>query len=130
MPRARAKELKIRVDDRQGMLGEIALALGDKHVNLRALNAWVEDGQGVVRMVVDKLGPAKRALKAHGWNAEEEEVLEVELTDKPGALGQVAKALADAGIDIRYVFGGAAGARKAAVFMGVSDLKSALKALR
>jgi hypothetical protein len=130
MPRARTKELKIRVEDRPGMLGEIALALGDKRVNLRAINAWVEGEQGVVRMVVDKLGPAKRVLKARGWSAEEQEVLEVEITDKPGALGQVAKALADAGIDIRHVYCGAAGARKAAVFMGVSDLKSALKALR
>jgi hypothetical protein len=130
MPRARAKELRIRVENRPGMLGAIASALGEKRVNLRAVNAWVEDGEGVLRIVVDKIGPAKRVLKARGWNADEQEVLEVELADKPGELGQVAKALGDAGVDIRYVFGGPAGARKASVFMGVSDLKTALKALR
>ena len=33
-------------------------------------------------------------------------------------------------IDIKHVFVGAAGARKATVFLGVSDLKGAIKALR
>jgi hypothetical protein len=125
----RAKELKIRVADRPGMLGEIALALGDRGVNVRAANAWVENGEGVVRLVVDKAAAAKKVLGRHG-KVEEKDVLEVELSDRPGALGAVAKALGDAGVNIEHLFVGTAGARKATVFMGVSDLKAALKALR
>ncbi len=126
----RAKELKIRVEDRPGMLGEIAGALGAKKVNLRAVNAWIEDGQGVVRMVVDQAGAAKRALSARGWQPEEQEVLEVELADKPGALGVLAETLGRAGVNITHVYAGPAGARKALVFLGVSDLKTAMKAAR
>jgi hypothetical protein len=126
----RAKELKIRVEDRPGMLGEIAGALTEKKINLRALNAWVEDGQGVVRLVADQVGAAKRALTARGWKPEEQEVLEVEVADKPGALAAVAEALGRAGVNITHVYVGTAGARKATVFLGVSDLKSALKAAR
>ena len=126
----RAKELKIRVEDRPGMLGEVAAALGEKKVNLRAVNAWIEDGQGVVRLVADQVGAAKRALAARGWKAEEQEVLEVEVPDKPGALGEIAAALGRAGVNITHVYIGTAGARKATVFMGVSDLKTALKAVR
>ena len=73
----RAKELKVRVEDRPGMLGEVASALAQKKVNLRAVNAWVEDGEGVVRMVVDKVGPAKKALAARGWAVEEKEIVEL-----------------------------------------------------
>ena len=126
----RAKELKIRVEDRPGMLGEVAAALGAKKVNLRAVNAWIEDGQGVVRLVADQVGAAKRALAARGWKAEEQEVLEVEIPDKPGALGDVAAAIGRAGVNITHVYIGTAGARKATVFMGDSDLKTALKAVR
>jgi hypothetical protein len=126
----RAKELKIRVEDRPGMLGEVAAALAAKKVNLRAVNAWVEDGQGVVRMIVDKVGPAKRALTAHGWDVEETDVVELELADKPGALADAAAALGEAGVNIGHVFVGVAGARKATVFLGVSDIRAAVKALR
>jgi hypothetical protein len=126
----RAKELKIRVPDRPGMLGEIAAALSEKKVNLRALNAWVEGDEGVVRLVVDTLPVARKALAARGWEPEVLEVLEVEVPDKPGALAEVARALGEAGVNITHVFVGTAGARKATVFLGVSDLKAALKAVR
>ncbi len=126
----RAKELKIRVEDRPGMLGEVSLALADRKVNLRAVNAWIEDGQGVIRMVVDQVGAAKKALAARGWTPEEQEVLEVELADKPGALGELATALGEAGVNITHVFVGTGGARKATLFLGVSDLKAALKVAR
>lgn len=126
----RAKELKIRVEDRPGRLGEVTLALSEKKVNLRAVNAWVEGGEGVVRVVVDQVAVARKALAAHGWKVEEQEVLEVELADKPGALAELATALGEAGVDITHVYVGTAGARKASVFLGVSDLKAALKAAR
>ena len=126
---ARAKALVVRVEDRPGMLGEIASALGAKNVNLRAVHGSNEDGQGVVRMVVDKLAVAKKVLSAHGWPPEEE-VLEVELFDRPGALGEAAKLLGDAGVNIKYVFATTTGTRKTTAFLAVSDMKAALRALR
>ncbi len=126
----RAKELKIRVPDRSGLLGEIASALGEKKINLRAVNAWVEGTEGVARLVVDKVAAAKKLLAARGWQPEEHEVLELELPDKPGALGEKAAKLAKAGINITHVYVGAAGARKATVFLGVPDVAAALKAAR
>ena len=126
----RAKELKIRCDDRPGVLGEIAAALGEKKVNLRAVNGWVEDGQGVVRLVVDKLPVARKVLASKGFSLEVKDVVEVELADKPGALGAAASKLGASGVNVQYVFVGTAGARKATVFFGVADVKAALKALR
>ncbi len=128
MPRAKA--LVVRVDDRPGMLGEIASALGAKNVNLRAVHGSNEGGQGVVRMVVDKRAVAKKVLSAHGWPPEEEEILEVELFDRPGALGEAAKVLGDAGVNIKYVFATTTGTRKTTAFLAVSDMKAALRALR
>lgn len=127
---ARAKELKFKVPDRPGLLGEIATALGEKKVNLRAVNAWVEGSEGVIRMVVDKHAAAKRVLAKMGWTPEERDVIELELADKPGALGAAATKLGKAGVNITHVFLGTAGARKACVFLGVSDLVAAGKALR
>ncbi len=126
----RAKELKIRTDDKAGLLGEIASALGEKKINIRAVNAWIEDGQAVVRLVVDKGPAAKKALAARGWQAEEQDVLELELADKPGTLAEVTTKLGKAGINISHVMVGTAPARKCTVFLGVPDLKLAAKAAR
>jgi hypothetical protein len=123
----RAKELKIRVENRPGMLGEVAAALAAQKVNIRAANAWVEGGEGVIRVVAEPLPAARKALARAGWKPLELDVLEAELPDRPGALARLATALGEAGVDITHLFVGTAGARKAAVFLGVSDLKAALK---
>jgi hypothetical protein len=127
---ARAKELKFRVQDRPGMLGEIATALGEKKINLRAINAWVEGAEGVIRIVVDKHAAAKKLLAQKGWQPEERDVVEIALADKPGALGEAATKLGKAGVNITHAFVGTGGARKATVFLGVSDAAAAAKALR
>lgn len=127
---AKAKELKFRVQDRPGMLGEIASALGEKKINLRAINAWVEGTEGVIRIVVDKHAAAKTLLTKKGWQPEERDVLEIELSDKPGALGEAATKLGNAGVNITHVFVGTGLARKATVFLGVSDAAAAAKLLR
>ena len=57
-------------------------------------------------------------------------VVEIELADKPGALGDAATKLGKAGVNITHVFVGTGGARKATVFLGVSDAVAAAKALR
>jgi hypothetical protein len=112
------------------MLGEVAAALRDKGVNLRAVNAWLEGGEGVVRLVADKAAVAKRALAGKGWAPEEREVVELDVADRQGALAEAAQALGEAGINVEYVYLGTGNARKATVFLGVGDVAAALKALR
>jgi hypothetical protein len=127
---ARAKELIFRVEDRPGMLGEVASALGEKGVNMRAVNAWIEGNEGVIRIVVDKHAAAKKLLSQRGWQPEERDVVEIEVADKPGALGLAAAKLGAAGVNITHVFVGTGASRKATVFLGVSDVAAATKALR
>lgn len=126
----RAKELKVRLPDRPGALGEVTAALAEKKINLRAVNAWVEGDEGVIRIVAESTPAARKVLAALGLRVDEVDVVELELPDKPGALAEKATALGAAGINITHVFVGTGGARKATVFLGVSDVSAALKALR
>ena len=127
----RAKQLTLWVADQPGMLGEIATALGEKKTNIVALMGATEGGRGAVRMVVDKPATARKVFDSHGWRATDEEVLAVTLSDTPGALGRVAAKLGRAGVNIEYIYAGSAGsARKLNAYLGVSDLKAALKAAR
>ena len=124
----RAKQLTITVPDRPGKLGEIATAFGEKKINIEGLAAATQSGAGMVMAVVDKTAAAKKVCAQNGWNAVEEDVLEVTLADSPGSLGRFATKLGRAGVNIAYVYVGSAGsARKMTAYFGVSDLKAALK---
>ncbi len=128
---ARAKQISAWVDDRPGMLGRVADALGEKRISIRAFTAAVMDGRGFVRVVVDRPAAAKRVFAAHGWKTTEDEVLEVTISDRPGAVGAVADRLGAAGINIQYAYLGTAfSAKKANLYLAVSDPKAAARALR
>lgn len=127
----RAKELKIRVENRPGVLGEVTAALAEKKLNLRAAHGWSEGDVAYIRLVPDKAPAARKALQKAGYAPEDRDVLEVVLADKPGALAEVAAKLGDAGVDVEYVYTGSAGAaRKVSAFFGVPDLAAAVKAAR
>ncbi len=127
---ARAKALKMNVEDRPGVLGEVASALGGRGINVRAIHAYTEQGRGTICVVVDKLAAATKVLASRGLDPKEEDLLELELINKPGALGEVSKKLGDAGVNIRYVFVGAGGGRRTTVYLAVSEIGKAMKAVR
>ncbi len=128
---ARAKQISAWVEDRPGMLGRVAAALGEKRVSIRAFMAAVMDGRGFVRVVVDKPAAAKRIFAAHGWRTTEDEVVEVTVPDRPGALGEVADRLGAAGVNVEYAYVGTArSASKVNLYLAVADVKAALAALR
>jgi hypothetical protein len=127
----RVKQLTAWVEDRPGMLGKVASALGAKKVNILAFMAPVIGGRGALRMVVDKPAAAKRVFQENGWETSEEEVVEVMLSDKPGSLGNAATKLGQAGVNIVYAYTGTARrAQRVNTYFAVSDIKAALKALR
>jgi hypothetical protein len=127
----RAKQLTVWVENRPGMLGEVGSALGAKKVNILGFMASVSDNRGTIRMVVDKPAAAKRVFAEHQWETTQEEVLTVTLSDKPGTLGKVAHKLREASVNIEYAYAGLGPSpRQVNVYLGVSDLKVALIAVR
>lgn len=128
---ARAKQISAWVDDRPGMLGRVANSLGQRGIGIRAFMAAVMDGRGFVRVVVDRPAAAKRVFAAQGWEITEDDVVEVTVPDRPGALGAVADRLGKAGVNIQYAYVGTAkSAQKVNLYLAVPDVKVALRALR
>ena len=126
-----AKQLTVGVENRPGMLGEVGSALGAKKVNILAFMATVTDNRGTIRMVVDKPAAAKRVFAEHRWETTEEEVLKVTIPDEPGSLGRIAHRLREASVNIQYAYAGLGpSARRVNAYLGVSDLKVALIAVR
>lgn len=127
----RAKQISAWVDDRPGVLGRLAEALGLAGVSIRAFMAATVDGRGFVRLVVDRPAGARKVLARHGWQTTEDEIVEVTIPDRPGALGAVADRLGAAGVNVAYAYVGTAkSAQRVNLYLAVPDVKAALKALR
>ncbi|HTP51713.1 MAG TPA: ACT domain-containing protein [Anaeromyxobacteraceae bacterium] len=127
----KAKQISAWIENRPGTLGKVADALGAKKVDIRAFMAAALDGKGFLRVVVDKPALARKVLSALGWQTTVDDLVEVAVADKPGALGRVADALGEAGINIHYGYVGTARvASKVSLFLAVDDVGKALRALR
>ena len=118
------------IESRPGSLGQVASALGAKKVNMQAFIATIVGGRGAVRMIVDKPAVALKVCAANGWQTTEDELVQVTLRHKPGALGEAAAKLGAAGINIDYAYAGHGRGSKVNLFLAVSDVAGALKALR
>lgn len=127
----RVKQISAWIEDRPGLLGELARALGAQKVDIRAFMASVMDGKGFIRLVVDKPAAARKVFAAHGWKTTVDELVEVVIADRPGAMGRVADKLGAAGINIHYAYVGSSGkARTVSLFLSVEKPARALQALR
>jgi hypothetical protein len=105
-------DLTLILDDTPGELARMGEITGAAGVSIRGMAAFTGEGRGVIHLLFDD-GDAQRAAAAFreaGMGiADEREVLVVDVDDRPGTLGEVARALAEANvnIDLAYTtFGG------------------------
>lgn len=101
----KTKQLSFTLPNRPGLLSEIASALAGAKVNIIAICAYEMGQTASFVMNVDSNTKAKKALAGIGADVKEEDVVVVEMPNKVGELEKVAKRIADAGINIEYVYG-------------------------
>ncbi len=125
---AKARQLRVAVENRPGTLAQVAKVLGDAKVNILGFLTTTAGTEGAVHLVVDNVNKAKQALDAALLSYSESEVLHLELPNVPGALGKFAEKLAAKGINITAGYQTSVkGARKASVVLAVSDLEQAAR---
>jgi len=95
------KQLTVIATNRPGLLADIAKTLGDRGVNIEALDVEGVDEHGLIVLAVDRYDEALRALRDAGYTAVTQDALLIRLDDKPGALAAAALRLKDAGLDLR-----------------------------
>jgi hypothetical protein len=118
-----ATQLNLSLDNEIGTLARLCRDLAHGGVNLLALSA-PETGRdkGVIRLLVPNGDLAGRALSKAGYTFAAEEVLFVELKNRPGALAKAVEKLARAGISIRYAYATASSrTRTTAAVIAVAD---------
>ena len=115
--------------DKPGTLAELCSVLGDAKVNIIAINAPEAREKGELRVMVVDLAGARAALREAKIRFSEEEVLDIEMDNRPGAFAEFAGKIARAGINIRHAYATTAPFARARVIIAVPDADKALAVL-
>jgi hypothetical protein len=107
-----AMDVTVILADRPGELARLGEVTGAAGVNIRGLAAFTGEGRGFIHVLVDDdvASRAVEELERAGMGvADQREVLVVDVDDRPGSLGELARELAEANVnvDLAYTtFGG------------------------
>jgi len=100
------KELVVSVPNNVGVLANISKLLADRGINIEGVAGYAQGTDAKIMIVAEDALRAKEALEKGGYKMiKENEVLVLDLENKPGALKVVTAKLAKDGIDIRYTYG-------------------------
>ena len=117
-----AKDLTIHLGDHPGSLAKVGEALGKAGVNIDGICGVTVQGKGVIHILVADAAKARRALEANHIDvAKETDVVVLEVEDRPGVLGNVARRLANAGVNLHIAYL----ATSSRLVVGADDLEKA-----
>ena len=127
----KATQLSVALENVPGQLSRLCRVMAQAKVNIRGISVSDSADISTIRLIVSDPAAAKNALREAGLCFASQEVLVVELDDKPGALEEVAARLGDAGLNVLYIYGtGDAPGGKARLVIRVDDVNRARQTLR
>jgi hypothetical protein len=126
------KELIVSVVNKVGVLADISKIIAHEGINIIAINGYaVSKGTAIIRFISEDHASAQKILKRIGYGlVREGEVVVVHLENRPGSLREAAGRLAQAKIDIKFIYGTAAQADcPASIILATSNNKKARSVL-
>ena len=117
--------------NKPGVLAQVTGALAKAKVNVVAMTLVDSQEHGVLRLVAEDPKTARETLAQLNLPMTETEVLRLEMSNRPGALADIATLLGENHININYAYctSGAPGGHTTGIFK-VADPKKAEKVLK
>jgi hypothetical protein len=126
----KATQVCIALDNKPGTLARLCGVLKRAKVNIEAISVADNAECCWVRLVPEPAAAAKAALKKAGFHFCAEPVLTVNVANRPGELERLAGQLAQAGVNINYVYGSNGEGDWSTLVVSTADLGRAAQALR
>lgn len=126
MAKARkARQISFTMPDKAGLLSRITTVIADAKVNITAICAYGMEKTAYFMMTTSSNAKAKKALSKLGVKSKEDDVVAVEMPHRVGELQKAAKRIAEARVNIIYMYGTAsAGKASICIFKTSSDKKT------
>jgi hypothetical protein len=124
------RQLTVALQNQPGRLAAICTLLAAASINIEALALIDSVEQAVIRLVTSDPPQAKAILEQQGFYVVEADVFVLDLTDSPGKLALISRAMADAQINIDFAYGsGLHVGEKTRLVVKVSSIKRACEIL-
>jgi hypothetical protein len=126
------KEITVTAPNKIGILADISKILADHGINIEGVAGYVVNKDARITVVVDDTLRAKEAIQKAGYSTlKENEVVVLDLQNKPGALKGVTAKLKAENIDIKYAYGTACPAGcPARIILSTTDNEKAVVAFK
>ncbi len=98
------KQLSVFVENKEGKLREITDILAKAGIDIRALSIADTSEFGILRLIVRDPHKAKALLEKNGFVATINDVVGVEINDRPGGLAEIVRLFAERGINMEYMY--------------------------
>ena len=124
-----ARDLTVILADEPGELARLGQVTGTAGANIRGFAAFTGQSRGVIHLLFDDdhVERARAAIEGAGMGiADEREVLVVDVDDEPGTLGELARELAEANVNIELAYTTFGGVK---IVIVTDDLEAARAAL-
>ena len=97
-------QISVFLENRTGQLAQITKLLAENEIDIRAISIAETSDYGLARMIVSDCRKASDVLLQHGDILSMTPVWAVEVPDSPGGLAQLLGVLADAHVDVEYMY--------------------------
>lgn len=98
------REFSFMIGNCPGALVEVAEALGQEHVNIEGIAGLTVLEEGVIGIVPDDPGKARKILREKNIDFEEREALALDLPHHPGELATILARLSSEGINVLSLY--------------------------
>ena len=123
-------QVAVFLDNRPGMLARTCQALAKADINILAMSILDTVDHAIVRMVVDKPKQAEQVLSGMHAMVQARDVVLMDVTNRPGAVAEIAERLAEAGINLEYAYCTASASQSVgAIVLRTNDLEATINAL-
>ncbi len=118
------KQLSVFVKNQVGSLSGLCEALSRENINIRGVTTLEDVEWGIIGLIVDDFDKAKATLERLNYKFGESMVLTLELENKPGALAEVSRKLAEQNINVVHAYATAAGDRSMIVLLTTDNKRA------
>ncbi len=124
-------QISVFLENKPGQLQAACQALADANINIMTLSLADTKQFGVLHLIVAEWERAAAAFKQAGFISSVNDVLAVEVADRPGGLVEVLKVIEQAGLNVEYMYAFTFGDKgKAALIFRFSDPDIAIEKLK